>query len=242
MKTTHNIFIGLALLMIFSSCYKSNYYPCIKADTKLVEESRFVNDFNRIHLLSHANVIVTKGEEQSVIVVIPENFREYFITETKNNSLVIRSERCLKNRLSEITVYITIPHLSELKILGSGNIIIEDPFDGENLALHISGSGKIEILQSHFNTLRSDISGSGNIEVAGTAHHHSVQISGSGQVLGQNLICHTATVKIAGSGNARIFAESNLNVTISGSGNVYYRGNPNIAVTITGSGKLKSIS
>jgi hypothetical protein len=45
-------------------------------------------------------------------------------------------------------------------------------------------------------------------------------------------------VKIAGSGNATLFASIGLHASVLGSGNVYYLGDPAVETSLKGSGKV----
>ncbi|MCA6456583.1 MAG: DUF2807 domain-containing protein, partial [Chitinophagaceae bacterium] len=50
-----------------------------------------------------------------------------------------------------------------------------------------------------------------------------------------------AVVKIAGSGNVKLFAAATLDVNIAGVGSVYYKGSPTIKQHVAGSGEVKKL-
>jgi hypothetical protein len=93
-----------------------------------------------------------------------------------------------------------------------------------------------------FNRAKSismNISGSGNIELAGTAETAEISISGSGNADCGKLQVDKALAKISGSGNVKIFANQSIKANISGSGNVLYKGAANdIETHSAGSGKV----
>ena len=68
-----------------------------------------------------------------------------------------------------------------------------------------------------------------------------IEIAGNGNYSAENLKAESATIHIAGSGDARLFADSTLDINIAGVGNVYYKGNPTLSQHVAGSGKIKKI-
>ena len=88
------------------------------------------------------------------------------------------------------------------------------------------------------NTVETEISGSGQILLSGSAHDHNIDISGSGDVRAYGLVTQNTWVRISGSGNSEVTVLEYLNVNVSGSGSVYYKGNPDIQANISGSGTI----
>jgi hypothetical protein len=86
--------------------------------------------------------------------------------------------------------------------------------------------------------IESEISGSGNMTLYGSAESQHINISGSGNVSAFGMEVYESFVKISGSGSSQVNVEHYLDVTISGSGSVYYKGNPEMNVNISGSGAV----
>ena len=100
----------------------------------------------------------------------------------------------------ELTYYITLPKLNEVKIEGTNKVVINDFIDQEYFTLEIVGAGNFEGVPmqiQHFNvdilgagncklsaesTLDVEIDGSGNVYYMGSPVIDS-EISGTGQVL-----------------------------------------------------------
>ena len=127
------------------------------------------------------------------------------------------------------------------KLAGSGNVTTTNKLSGgDHLHLEISGSGD---LRFDVNTPRieSSISGTGNIYISGETKESKIEIAGSGNYHAEDLKAENATVRIAGSGDARLYAEHSLHINIAGVGNVYYKGNAAVSQNIAGSGKIKKL-
>jgi hypothetical protein len=242
-KSLHNknkqllITAGILLMLSMSSCLHQDYFPCISATGKKIAETRSENGFDGIDLLVHGQVSIRKAGEYSIVVEAPENIQPYIHTRISGGILVIESERCLRNRIDEIQVFITMPDISTIKVSGSGNVFVEDPVENDVLFLDISGSGKITTT-SFSDLIDSRITGSGNLFLLGKTKKHSINISGSGHISSYHLEAIETDVRISGSGHASVSTFENLYVRISGSGNLYYKGNPHIQANITGSGKI----
>ena len=83
----------------------------------------------------------------------------------------------------------------------------------------IAGSGTVMLANVTANEVKSDIAGSGDFSVTGTAESVEFDIAGSGDINALALIAKKGKVKIAGSGNVDCNVD-NLIQTIMGSGKV----------------------
>lgn len=238
MKTNGiSLFLVLAGFLIFSSCIKTDYFPCVKSSGSIIEELRPVGDINSIDLSMHANVFVHDGDENTIKIIAPVNLLDYIDTRQKGNKLVIETSRCIRSRSDEISVYVPAKALTSLRISGSGNIYVAKPYDTKSVDLHIAGSGNIHF-SGTMESISSTITGSGNIIISGLCNKHSIQISGSGQIKSYDLDALVTDVRISGSGSANVLVRDHLDARISGSGNVFYKGNPSVSVNVSGSGKV----
>lgn len=228
---------GILLFLSMSSCMHQDYYPCVSATGKQVAETRSENGFDGIDLVLHGQVTIRKAAEYSIVVEAPENLQPYIQTRMSGGTLIIESDRCLRNRIDEIQVSITMPGITDIKVSGSGKVFVEDPVDNDVLFLDISGSGTITIT-SFSDLIDARITGSGDLFLSGKTTKQNINISGSGQINSYFLEANETDVRISGSGHASVLAIDNLYVRISGSGNLYYKGNPHVHANITGSGKI----
>ncbi|MDE3254056.1 MAG: DUF2807 domain-containing protein, partial [Bacteroidota bacterium] len=98
-------------------------------------------------------------------------------------------------------------------------------------------------MQLEINTpsLESEIAGSGTLTLTGETRDQRIQISGVGNYKAEDLKSENATVRIAGSGDVKVFAANTLDIRIAGVGSVYYKGDPTIKQSVSGSGDVKRI-
>lgn len=224
--------------MLVTSCEPVDYLPCLKPSGAAVEEVRTTDSFNGVNLSMHASVHISKGKEHSIVIVAAPNILEHIAVHSNGQTLYIDKNRCLRTRMDDIKIFITTPRLENLDLSGSGNIHLEEAFEGEQLQLSLSGSGKIFAESLSYQSITANISGSGDIKTSGFVHQQCVSISGSGNMEGYAMQSEYATIKISGSGNAKVFVTELLDGKIAGSGNIWYVGNPTVNISIAGSGAI----
>lgn len=230
--------IAGVLLVGMSSCIKSDYFPCQRPQGEIVRESRALRPATQsVNLRLHGEVIITRGDSPSLMIIAAENLMEHISTQLSGDEIIIEQDCCIKAQRSDIQVLITLPQLHTLKVSGSGTIYLQDPFESDILRLAVSGSGSIQGSLSG-EELVVGISGSGQVAVDGKFNRQKVAVSGSGEARHLDVRSQEAEVFISGSGNAFIHAEQKMKVVISGSGNTYYSGFPQISSTISGTGSV----
>ncbi|MCD4729640.1 MAG: DUF2807 domain-containing protein [Bacteroidales bacterium] len=226
----------IGIVALFTSCGKGG--GAIKGSGPVVKQEFDLPPVSAISLSIDANVILTRGDSQSVMIEgqqnIINNIEKYVTSDGYWN---IRYYNSVRNH-SGVTIFITTPMVDFVTISGSGSIQSTNAFtDTTNVSLKISGSGSI-FMNTTAHIIESSISGSGQINLEGTAFEHRINISGSGDIQAFYLATDNTYVNVSGSGNSEVWATNYLDVIISGSGSVYYKGNPQINVNISGSGGI----
>jgi hypothetical protein len=225
----------------FTITYGAAIRGSIQGSGKIVVENRSVRDFDRVNLVGSGEVEITQGEEEALTVEADDNFMRYIRTEVKNGTLILgftKEAGSLKLRPSRPIVFeLSLEQLSEVEILGSGNITSEE-INADRFEIKIAGSGAVSIAELNADFLEVQILGSGDVELGGKVEEQTVVISGSGNCNTAELRSYKAEISIPGSGNADVWATENLEVRIFGSGNVGYYGNPEVDINIGGSGDV----
>jgi hypothetical protein len=183
----------------------------------VITESRTVNDFSEIALSGSGEVVVDVNGTESLTITAEDNILPLLTTE-------VRSGRLELSTRSSISPTVTIVYTISAAVLNG---------------VSIDGSGDITATGITADSFDAEISGSGQIEVAGTADELTVDISGSGRFEGEALVTATGTADVSGSGHAIVNVSDNLNADVSGSGTVEYIGNPNLNSAISGSGDIR---
>ncbi len=231
------LLISAGLLLVNQGCFNLGPFGGIRGEGQTVEKKVEFREIRGVVVHNSAEVLLSQGSRQDVIIKAQENILENLILDVENGILHIRNERPVW-QAEPIIVKMVIADLEILKLSGSGSVQTETGFrDQRVIESAISGSGTIS-LNTNAREIKAKISGSGTIELKGTCNDLDLNISGSGGVLGYAMETRKVNCQISGSGNIRVYASDRLEARISGSGNVYYRGNPKISSNVSGSGDL----
>lgn len=196
-----------------------------------------LSEFQSIYVNSNYTVYVKQTNKQEVNVEALTAI--YSLTEIKveNGVLMINVERkpddpnkSILAKLDDIKlnptlkVYVSLKNINELQVNGGGRIISENSLASDNLTLGVSGSGSMD-LDVKGKTIKTEISGSGNIILKGYASYNDVMMSGAGNLNAFNLELESAKVKVSGSGVAEVNVTNSLDAAVLGSGNIKHKGN-----------------
>jgi hypothetical protein len=233
-------FLTIATLLFFvaTSTISMAFSP-----TDIKKENRKVADFDKISMSIPADLYLTQGSKNDVVIEADEDILAKIETEVDGDKLIIRFERWYNYRgTKSIKVYVTMKDIRKLVLAGSGDIISKSPIKTEKLGLVISGSGSILLDDLNVINLYSVISGSGDIRVEGknVGGELEATVTGSGDIYTTSLEFKKADLTITGSGSIKAAVIDELDANITGSGRISYTGNPLIDANITGSGKIRN--
>ncbi len=221
-----SVFI-IAIGLLVSSYRRDN--------SPVVTKSFDLEDFKGITLSISCNVRIIEGQTQKVEITGREETVNNIKKTVSKGVWNIDLPNNYNKNYGKLNIVITSNKIEKLVVLGSGKITGEHALPLS--AITVSGSGDIEVVTKS-PLLKSTISGSGNLNISGKADKFKHHISGSGNLNGLGLETTNAEINISGSGRAKIFVKSKLNVTVNGSGSLYYKGKPSIMTNINGSGKI----
>lgn len=227
--------LSLITIVLFLNCHYS-----VNTSGESIDQERKVNTFTGINLGIAADVYLTQGKEQKVVLKGNDEVLKFIKTEVEGRILKIRKKEWHVNIHNKVEIYISIPEIDHLSVSGSGDIITNGPIKTNDLELKISGSGKIKMDDLSATNIESFISGSGNLFMKGNAtiENYKIRISGSGDLNAIDMPVNNYNIKISGSGSCKINAIETLIASVSGSGKINYTGSPRIDANISGSGKV----
>lgn len=183
-------------------------------------ETRNLASFKELVISGSADVVIVKGAEYKAVIEDDASNMNQLLTNVSNGTLSIKiaSKYNFKKGTPKITIYMP-EALTEIVVSGSAHVVSKGNFQYSDLEIALSGSGQIEL--------------------SGTAKDIELSISGSAHADLSGIQTEEAEVSISGSGKVKLHVTKELEVSISGSGTVEYKGNPtNIEKHISGSGKV----
>ncbi|HZA73306.1 MAG TPA: head GIN domain-containing protein [Propionibacteriaceae bacterium] len=204
--------VGLALLLLLSGC------GVVGGSGEVQTETRQVSGFTAIDLAGSGEVTLEQGDSETLTIEADDNVLPRLTSEVSDSTLKLDKKRGITlGTNSPIRYRVTLKDLTGLNVSGSGSI------KAERLTLQ---------------TLRVDISGSGTVDLSGSAVEQDIEVSGSGRYEAADLPSQKVTAEISGSGEIAVAVSGELKVDISGSGTVTYSGDPNVQQSVSGSGKV----
>lgn len=232
-----NLFVAsafIALLLMITSCEK------VTGEGPLRTEVRNRGNFTGIDMRISGNVYFKTDSLYKIDVTAQENLLNEIETNIVGNNLVIKFRDGVRVRShDEITVSVSAPELSSIRLSGSGNISTDETKYTRNFFIDLSGSGNVIMQQLVTDFIDAKLSGSGNITVLnGNAREEKLKISGSGNMDLLNVASESAQTSTSGSGSVKLNVAEHLDVSISGSGSVLYKGDPAVTAKVSGSGKV----
>jgi hypothetical protein len=214
---------------------------CIDGSGTIITEERTVPEFRSVSLSMPAVLTVRTAGPPAVQITADDNVLPLIGSTVRNGALSLAYTRPCVRPTSAVQVSASASNISELSILGTGDIRTDGVIRGSELKSSITGTGSMD-LAAEVSLLESTITGTGTMVLTGSADDLTISIPGAGTVDASGLAARRVTVEILGSGNALVDVTDSLSVKIMGSGSVAYSGNPaTIEQSVTGSGSIRKV-
>jgi hypothetical protein len=185
---------------------------------KVASEVRAVAGISSVSCEGSGEIELVQDGTESLKITAEDNILPYLTSAVDGGKLTLSLRKDVSIQTTKPILYkITVKGVKELELLGSGSL-------------------KATGLDTK--RLKSGISGSGDMTVAGKAQREEVTISGSGSYTAPELKCTNAAVIISGSGNVVVAVSDALDANVSGSGSVEYIGSPKVTQSVAGSGSI----
>jgi hypothetical protein len=195
--------------------------------------------FDSIEISGSASVRFTQGSTEAVRVEGDEEARKAVEFEVRDGVLQIRPDGGWKFWSAQrVQIGISARELKRVTISGAADFVAPLPVRSGRLDINISGSGLARFDKLQAESLRFQVSGAGDGQVAGQVNELQIMVSGRGEFRGENLLSQRAKVAVSGIGEVRVWATQWLGVDVSGVGTVDYWGAPQLERRSSGIAKI----
>ncbi len=224
MKRNHFLLIGVFALLsaVFSSCW---VIDSVRGDGRVTEETRQVDEFDRIEVSRGMNVYITQGSPVSVVVIADNNLHELIRTEVHGHVLKVYAERNIREA-EEKKVMITVPKLYGVETSSGANVWSQGQIMSEDMNAGASSGSNIN-LELNVKNLDAHCSSGANIWLSGVAKEAEMEVSSGANIQGGKLKVGECSMKASSGGNVWATVEDRLDAHASSGGNVFYMGSPN---------------
>jgi hypothetical protein len=229
--------LALTAALGLSAC--TDEFICVNGKGPLTETTLDLAPIQGLRVGGSANVYLSEGSTQEIRVRTQENIIPALDFEVIGDALVIDLDGCYHSY--DLDVYITLAQpLAEIQVSGSADVRSQGRLTAaDTLKLDVSGSGEIS-LESEAKFVLSSISGAGGISLDGAADSHWADLSGSGDLKAFGFLTTNSYLVVTGATQSEVSVNSGiLDVNLSGAGTVTYKGLPSsINTRISGSGRV----
>ncbi len=190
----------------------------VHADGPLTSEPRPVGAFHAIEIAGTLEVEVAVGKAAHVEVAGEADLVGKITATVKDGVLVLDTPKHLRNH-HHLRATVTVPALDAITISGTADMKVAG-ITGDSLAINVSGTGQLD--------------------VAGTTASLSIAVDGTGQIDAGTLAAKDARIDVRGTGQATLRAAQSVDVKISGTGSVDILGKPaRVKKSVTGTGAVQ---
>ena len=226
--------VVLAMSMGLTSCKTEWKRINVMDDGPKLTESRPLKGFEEIEIIGSPRVCYTQADSFSVLVKGTKTGIENILTDVDGKTLTIRNRGKISlvnisfSDDDALTVYVTSPDLTAIRLNGSGDFESDSRIDTDRLDIVLRGSGDIDIKDVICDRCEVELIGSGDINVTNMeAIETSASLVGSGDLnLGLMRVKDT-WLSLKGSGDIEAdFREDcgRLECELRGSGDITVKG------------------
>jgi hypothetical protein len=224
MKKAAFLFVLLSLILT-RSCVFGDWNNGISGDGNVVSEEIDVTGFTGVYISSGIDVHISQGD-YSVELVADENLHEFITIEREGNMLRVGSERSIQRAKSKM-VHVSLPELNKIKISSAGDVKGMSEFKCEELDISISSAGDLD-LTVDADEIKLGISSSGDCTLRGSAKSLDANLSSAGDLHAFELFADHVKVSVSSAGDARVWANEEIEMSASSAGNIYYKGDAKV--------------
>jgi hypothetical protein len=228
-------FLLISTALITEGCYRDDFH----GSGNIITEERALRNFDGIEVQGAMEVHLVQDNHFRVLVEADDLLINNVQTYISNGVLVVRMANGYGYASSNAVLWVHAPDIYEIKLSGSGTIVTDNRHDFDDyLEVGLSGSGIID-LRGSARTTDIDLSGSGDIRLTGSGTFLNIRTTGSGTIRAFDFNVDEADIETFGSGNIHINTWRHLIARINGSGDIIYEGNPRVEVYRYGSGTVR---
>jgi hypothetical protein len=226
------VLLGIFLASLFSSCTAD----IRRNQAEYIEKDYEIETFTKIKFEGGYNVKLLQGDKPSFVMSTSETLHDKVRIWVEDSVLHVKTK---VNNLGsdEIKLSITVTELESIKIEGGVFLTTLGYLNLKDFSLDVEGGANIDMkLKSE--SFRAKASGGVNMEFEGTTNMFTAISEGACNIDADHLEAKVVDCRVAGVGNASVYATDKLNATVEGLGKIGYRGDPQINKQVNGIGMV----
>lgn len=222
------ILVLIAVTASLASCNLNMNLNGVNGNGNVTTEERAINeDFNAVKGSSGLDVIITKGDQNKILVEADENLHEIIETEVENGMLKIGVEGNIGNYKKK-TVYVTYTSINTVEASSGADVVADSILEVENLTLD-SSSGASITAEVFSKSLYAEASSGADLKITGKSSSLKAKASSGADIDARELLVLNCNADVSSGADIKINVKDRLEVEATSGGDIHYYGSPTIA-------------
>ena len=230
----------VALINYFVRCVALTcvifFVPAVSYAQALITKSIELSTFTAVSLETVGDLLIERDSKHRFAIEAEPKVVALIAVKVESNVLRIFATGDFKTD-KPIKLRVHLPKLNDIALRSSGDILVEK-WQSDKISLLVTGSGSVKATAISAEKAVVQITGAGDITLAGSVANLIAEINGTGTIDAAKLSVASATATIEGSGDINLNVSNHLKATVNGSGTITYQGNPKITESVEGAGEI----
>jgi hypothetical protein len=213
MRSNKKTFILILLAMMAVSFLHAQ----VSGNKNVVARSYDLSGFDRVSAGGAFNVTLVQSDEYLVRIEADDNLFDNISVNVRKGRLEIETRNI--RRATKLHAEIHMPMLAEVRLSGASTLKSDDVFEGEELAINVSGASTVN-LKASYDQIETKMSGASRVYLNGYAGEHFVDLSGASKLYAFALHTENTIVKASGASTAQVSANTVLETQTTGASKI----------------------
>ncbi len=200
--------------------------------------------FTAVHFNGAATLRISQGKKADLQASGSEEVLKDLSVKVRNGILYIDTKRdygfLFGSDNADVSIDLVVVDLNELQFKGSADVDVQG-LDVPELLIQVSGASDIFLHELFADTLTVSARGANEFSIQGEVKAQNISLKGASEYNAIGLLSDVTTIMLAGSGDAEIQVDKELDVKVYGVGEVAYLGSPKVNQSVRGMGSVKRI-
>ena len=200
--------------------------------------------FNAVQFNGAATLHISQGTEAALVASGSKELLDNLKVSIHGGTLFIETKEnysfLFNTNSNDILITLVVVDLIELRLKGSTEVLVQS-LEAGDLSVDVSGASEVAFEKLVADTLTINAIGANEFNIDGAVESQNVSLKGASDYNAIDLSSETAIILLAGSGDARVQVEAELDVRVYGVGEVAYLGSPKVNQSVRGMGSVKRI-
>ncbi len=188
-------------------------------------ETRNVAAFTGVKVAEGVEVYLTKGDKESLKVVVEGTDLSNVITEVSGSYLKVHMRDGRYIGRVDAKVYVTYVKVDKLAASSAGSIVSQNTLTADAMEIGASSAGSIEVT-IEANRVEASASSAGDLELRGKVASAILDASSAGEVDADELEADDVEAEASSGGSIKTHAVKSIAGRASSGGSIRYSGNP----------------